>query len=722
MAHDRVYGICGNKCMVDITHALQSESIAAAEGNDISFDAVASAIPVFVEGKSVQNGVPSVASPVQIESVADDGKVTVTLNELNVLHYSVNAPLRSVGEVCDEITKDNFGKWGVLRRIGSHTFTGAAEEVWAEVTEGEITRFETQLVSATGQTALCDSLVYAADLSADETFQLSDGVISVRCDSAADVTAWTTQLIASPITVLYEMTEPTWEEYDEDSQRSVNSFPSVNGENTLTTTDPLLPKMYVQYATNMYGAWLLNAVAGYIWSGALGSVTADANNNMAVGNDTDFGAGTDNLVFGANAHVASGSTMSFQMGTDSGRYNDGSRNVGIGYGTLMGKEANAGTNTANRNVAIGLSAARDFKDGSYNVNIGAYSGEQSPGGKWNVFIGGSTGKFNSAVNNTGVGNTALSKVESGENNTGIGANSLSATTTGARNTAVGANTMKSNTTGAENVAVGTYALYSNLDGIVNVAVGKDALRSNTSGSENVAIGRGALSDGVSPNANVAIGVYALQKAAVEGTRNVAIGTIAARNTIGGNNNVSVGYEALYNNVQGSFNTAIGKAALYNCTYDWCTGVGAGSEVTGSNQVQLGTTTETTYAYGAIQERSDARDKTDIKDTDLGLEFIEKLRPVKFRWDYREDYEDGQEKDGTRSGERFHEGLIAQEVKAVMDEMGVEFAGYQDHKVNGGQDVLTIGYTELISPLIKAVQELSAQVRTLEGVVNELQSK
>ena len=36
---------------------------------------------------------------------------------------------------------------------------------------------------------------------------------------------------------------------------------------------------------------------------------------------------------------------------------------------------------------------------------------------------------------------------------------------------------------------------------------------------------------------------------------------------------------------------------------------------------------------------------------------------------------------------------------------MDFGGFQDHAVNGGQDVLSLGYMELIAPLIKAVQEL-----------------
>ena len=66
------------------------------------------------------------------------------------------------------------------------------------------------------------------------------------------------------------------------------------------------------------------------------------------------------------------------------------------------------------------------------------------------------------------------------------------------------------------------------------------------------------------------------------------------------------------------------------------------------------------------------------------------------------------KDGSRARTRFHHGLIAQEVKTAADAQGVDFAGYQDHSIAGGTDVLSVGYSELIAPLIKAVQELSAE--------------
>src|SRR5690606_22283280 len=114
-------------------------------------------------------------------------------------------------------------------------------------------------------------------------------------------------------------------------------------------------------------------------------------------------------------------------------------------------------------------------------------------------------------------------------------------------------------------------------------------------------------------------------------------------------------------------------------------------------------------------RSDARDKADIRDTELGLDFINSLRPVDYKWDMRDDYietlEDGtaikHARDGSKKRTRYHHGFIAQEVPEG-------FGGYQDHKVQGGADVLSLGYDEFIAPLVKAVQELTQRVEYLES--------
>jgi hypothetical protein len=71
-------------------------------------------------------------------------------------------------------------------------------------------------------------------------------------------------------------------------------------------------------------------------------------------------------------------------------------------------------------------------------------------------------------------------------------------------------------------------------------------------------------------------------------------------------------------------------------------------------------------------------------------------------------------DGTHKRSRKHHGLIAQEVKQAIDALGVDFGGYQDHSIAGGQDVRSVGYQELIAPMIKAIQEQQALISDLQN--------
>ena len=208
-------------------------------------------------------------------------------------------------------------------------------------------------------------------------------------------------------------------------------------------------------------------------------------------------------------------------------------------------------------------------------------------------------------------------------------------------------------------------------------------------------------------------------------------------------NTAVGSYALANNTTGNYNTAVGNYALVNNTaYSKSSVLGYGAEVTGSNQVQLGGAGTTTYVYGTVQNRSDERDKADIRDTALGLDFIKQLRPVDYRWDMREDYRprmpersEGEsdsafearldewreaskmsniQRDGSKKRTRYHHGVIAQEVKQTIDNLGIDFGGYQHHAISDGEDVMSIGYDEFIAPLIKAVQELADEVERLKS--------
>ena len=292
-------------------------------------------------------------------------------------------------------------------------------------------------------------------------------------------------------------------------------------------------------------------------------------------------------------------------------------------------------------------------------------------------------------------------------------------TTGTNNTAFGSAACQKRTSGDDNTAVGAYALRGNFDspssntGEKNTALGSSALYLHTTGNENTAVGNASLYKNTTASNNTAVGGYSLYNN--ETSKNLS----------------AVGYSALYNQKSWDYSSALGAfAGRYdtsgNDSADFfdTTCIGYNSRASGHYQVVLGDTQAYTYTRGgAVHNLSDARDKTDVRDTIMGLDFIKSLRPVDYRWDYREDYlqfnpkteeHNPIPKDGSKKRTRFHHGLIAQEVKSAADGLGVDFAGFQDHTITGGEERMTLGYSEFIGPLIKAVQELSAENEALKA--------
>ena len=119
--------------------------------------------------------------------------------------------------------------------------------------------------------------------------------------------------------------------------------------------------------------------------------------------------------------------------------------------------------------------------------------------------------------------------------------------------------------------------------------------------------------------------------------------------------------------------------------------------------------------------SDERDKKDISPLDVGLDFVNSLNPVKFKYDERSRYapvdDDGNRgaipvlpQDGSLKAADYTSGFIAQEVASLEDSIGSEWLKIS-HRSN--EDFLSLTPSNLIPPLVKAVQELSAQVAALE---------
>ena len=135
--------------------------------------------------------------------------------------------------------------------------------------------------------------------------------------------------------------------------------------------------------------------------------------------------------------------------------------------------------------------------------------------------------------------------------------------------------------------------------------------------------------------------------------------------------------------------------------------------THTNDVDLGTSGQrfkTIYSNNSLNT-SDKNLKNTIVDSDLGLSFINKLRPVSYKWNQKEE---------ENLDSKTHYGLIAQEIETALTSEGKtlnDFAGVfkpDDYKDDGTGGAMGISLGEIISPLIKAIQELSAKVDALEG--------
>ena len=116
--------------------------------------------------------------------------------------------------------------------------------------------------------------------------------------------------------------------------------------------------------------------------------------------------------------------------------------------------------------------------------------------------------------------------------------------------------------------------------------------------------------------------------------------------------------------------------------------------------------------------SDVRIKEEIKDEVVGLSFINDLRPRTFR--YRQEKDIPEELDAHVADsekryktDKYEHGFIAQEVKEAIDKHNLKdgFDMWSEDPSDGRQRV---GTTAVIPMLIKAVQELSAEVEKLKG--------
>ena len=293
----------------------------------------------------------------------------------------------------------------------------------------------------------------------------------------------------------------------------------------------------------------------------------------------------------------------------------------------------------------------------------------------------------------------------GSDNAAIGKDALNSNTTGTKNIAIGTSALQTNTTASNNIAIGHQAMQNSTGNkIQSVAIGSQALQSGATGS--VAIGNAAGAS--STQSIVAVGLNALSGST--GSSNTALGTSAGFNNTTGSNNTFMGFAAAAGNtITGSQNTCLGSSTggfIDTGSNNTCLGYQAQVSGSGaSDEFVLGNANVAVLscAVTTISSLSDARDKKEVEELPVGLGFIEKLKPVKFVWDDRNE-------EGKHDIKDF--GFVAQDLKATQEEEGA--ADYLKLVYEGNPEKLQASYGKLIPILVKAIQELSEEVKQLKS--------
>mgnify|MGYP000016410030 FL=1 len=131
-----------------------------------------------------------------------------------------------------------------------------------------------------------------------------------------------------------------------------------------------------------------------------------------------------------------------------------------------------------------------------------------------------------------------------------------------------------------------------------------------------------------------------------------------------------------------------------------------------------------YANGTIQS-SDRRIKKEINDLAYGISFIKRLRPVSYYKlnpkSYPQELKDKFYPNGnirevaSEDYNKLQVGFIAQEVKALNEELGAE-----NNIVTVDEDGFhRMDYEKIVVPLVKAVQEQQDQIEALQAQINSL---
>jgi hypothetical protein len=428
-----------------------------------------------------------------------------------------------------------------------------------------------------------------------------------------------------------------------------------NGANAVCWSSASVPSATPAVAGIVFGCTASNNVALGQNTGTLGiglvSIGCGANKvNTSVGN----------TVVGLNAHCTS---------------TTGCRNTVIGinalqlgngnYNTAVGAEAlNAATGGCN--VALGHNAGLTLTSGSNNVLLGWTVQAPNPAGNCQLAIGYTNGQYWITGDNTkaikpGAGIRDCNS-STGLANQVLMSNGANAICWGAVPGLCGFTC----TATPFNTALGFQSGTAITTGVCNTFVGYQAGCGSTSGSCNVLIGNGNLTPTITSTAN----------------NNVVIGPRLQQFNLGASstNNVAIS----------SFGSV-----LYSLS------------APANNTIQIGNLSHSAaYVNVGWTAVSDIRDKTEVANVALGLDFVKDLSPIEYKRCDRET--------GELNADKIFYGFSAQDVISAEK----KHAGKNVIIDDSDEDRLRLTSDHLIPVLVNAIKELSAEVESLKAQLNK----
>ena len=404
---------------------------------------------------------------------------------------------------------------------------------------------------------------------------------------------------------------------------------------------------------------------------------------------------------------------------------DGSANQLLttnGSGVLSWSTAAGGLSSdAQKNTVGGTNAGDSFTgtDATNNTLIGYDAGTAVTTGDYNVALGSDAGK----------------SITTGSHNVSIGFEANNALTAQSKSVAIGYQAGKASTGYASSVYIGEEAGIATTSGGGNVMIGYKAGHSNTTPSENTFIGKEAGQYNEEGHSNTGIGFRACRGSAASPTQaagwgNTGVGRETFQNITTGNRNFAGGTYTGTGTTTGTENTFLGYAAGYDhTTADNCLLLGndagrsdspSGTVTTTDGVICLGNNfISSLYCADTSISSSDSRDKTDVTNFTHGLNWVNQLNPITYRWDKRSWYDDNTP-DGSKKRNKKHIGFLAQSILSIegnptdKDDMLV---------VNLNEDDSAYGlkYERFIPVLVNAIKELSTEVTTLKTKVATLEA-